>query len=149
MITRPLDLASKLRPPPRNLDALFFVNAGLLVLFFSLFGSQFVLAPGLGVDFRLPKVAGATVHARPSTHSITVLNSGQILTPNGNENLDALGRWLEREAKRTQAPLLLVRMSAGMSTSVLADITNVANKAGFEVVMAADEPAAPRGSATP
>jgi biopolymer transport protein ExbD len=141
MITRPLDLASKLRPPPRNLDALFFVNAGLLVLFFSLFGSQFVLAPGLGVDFRLPKVEGATAHARASTHSITVLGSGQILTPNGNEKLDGLARWLEAEAKKTSNPLLLVRMSEGMSTALLADITSVARRAGFEVVMAADEPA--------
>ena len=32
MITRPLDLASKLRPEPRNFDWLFFVNAGLLSL---------------------------------------------------------------------------------------------------------------------
>ena len=147
MITRPLDLASKLRPPPRNLDALFFVNAGLLVLFFSLFGSQFVLAPGLGVDFRLPKVVGASLSARPSTHSITVLKSGQILTPNGNQNLEELARWLQAEAKKIHAPLLLVRMSEGMSMAMLADITNVANKAGFEVVMAADEPSVPRAPA--
>ena len=31
MITRPLDLASKMRPEPRNFDWLFYVNAGLLV----------------------------------------------------------------------------------------------------------------------
>ena len=141
MITRPLDLASKLRPPPRNLDALFFVNAGLIVLFFSLFGSQFVLAPGVGVDFRLPKVAGATASARPSTHSIFVLKNGQILTPNGNEKLDGLARWLGSEAKKTRAPLLLVRMSEGAPMSMFADIVSVAQQAGFEVVMAADEPA--------
>jgi biopolymer transport protein ExbD len=142
MITRPLDLASKLRPPPRNLDAFFFVNAALLVLFFSLFGSQFVLAPGLGVDFRLPRVAGATVNARPSTHSITVLKSGQILTPNGNEKLEGLASWLQREAKITKTPLLLVRMSAGASMALFADIASIAQQAGFEVVMAAEEPAA-------
>ena len=32
MITRPLDIAAKLRPEPRNFDFLFFVNGGLLVL---------------------------------------------------------------------------------------------------------------------
>ena len=55
MITRPLDLASKLRPEPRSLDALFYVNVGVLALFFTMLGSRFVLAPGLGVDFQLPK----------------------------------------------------------------------------------------------
>ena len=67
MITRPLDLASKLRPPPRNLDMLFLVNGGLLVLFFMLFGSRFVLSPGLGVDFRLPVMAGALANATATT----------------------------------------------------------------------------------
>ena len=62
MLTRPLELASRLRPAPRGLAWPFLVNAGLLVLFFSLFGSRFVLAPGLGVDFRLPTVAGANAH---------------------------------------------------------------------------------------
>ena len=45
MITRPLDLAAKLRPPPRSFDALFWVNVGVVVGFFALFGSRFVLAP--------------------------------------------------------------------------------------------------------
>ena len=48
MITRPLELSSRLRPEPRTFDWVFYVNGGLIVLFFSLFGSQFVLAPGLG-----------------------------------------------------------------------------------------------------
>lgn len=59
MIVRPLDLASRLRPEPRDFDALFYVNAGMLALFFSLFGSRFVIAPGLELDFQVPVVAGA------------------------------------------------------------------------------------------
>jgi len=83
MITRPLDLASKLRKAPQNFDALFYVNAGLLVLFFTLFGSRFVLAPGFGVDFRLPVVEGANAGARSPTHVINVARSGNILTNDG------------------------------------------------------------------
>lgn len=149
MITRPLDLASKLRPAPRNLDALFFVNAGLLALFFALFGSPFVLAPGLGVDFRIPKVAGATTQARAFTHAITVLASGQILTPTGPEKMEGLARWLGSEAKKTEAPLLLIRTSEGAPFGILADIAGVAEKAGFELIMAAEEPATRPGAATP
>ena len=78
MITRPLDLAAKLRAQPRNLDALFYVNVGMLVLFFFVFGSRFVLAPGLGVDFELPKLPGAVSNAVTTTSTISVKNSGQI-----------------------------------------------------------------------
>jgi len=62
MITRPLDLASKLRPPPRDFDFVFLVNGGLIVMFFMLFGSRFVLAPGLGVDFIMPEMPGGGAH---------------------------------------------------------------------------------------
>ena len=83
MITRPLDLASRLRSPPPSFDALFYVNVGLLGMFFMLFGSPFVLAPGLGVDFRLPAAAGANANARTPTHVISVLATGQIFTAHG------------------------------------------------------------------
>lgn len=146
MITRPLDLASKLRPAPRNLDALFFVNAGLLVLFFTLFGSSFVLAPGLVVDFRIPKVSGAATNARPFTHAITVLESGQILTPTGREKIDGLAKWLASEAKKTSSPLLLVRASEDAPVGVLTDIASAAAKAGFDLTMAAEEPAPGRSA---
>jgi biopolymer transport protein ExbD len=147
MITRPLDLASKLRPAPRNLDALFFVNAGLLALFFAFFGSPFVLAPGLGVDFRIPKTAGAAANARLFTHTITVLESGQILTPTGPEKTEGLAKWLVSEAKKTDAPLLLVRASEGTPIGVQMDIASAATRAGFELIMAAEEPAPVRPAA--
>lgn len=139
MITRPLDLASKLRPEPRNFDWLFFVNAGLLVLFFSLFGSRFVLAPGLGVAFRLPVVAGANANARPPTHVITVLNAELMLTPAGVRRIDSLEEWLKEQAPGTPAPLLLVRGSVDLPISVYTTISSAAKTAGFEVLIAAGE----------
>src|SRR6476620_1297046 len=101
MITRPLDLASKLRPEPRSMDAVFFVNAGLLVLFFSLFGSRFVLAPGLGLDFRLPTAVGARANARIATHMINVISSGQIFTSDGSRTKEQFTVWLNAQAKST------------------------------------------------
>lgn len=147
MLTRPLDLASKLRDAPRNFDWLFVANAGLLILFFSLFGSRFVLAPGLGVDFRLPKVGGANLNARPPTHTISVINSGLIFTGDGARKLEELGPWLLREGKGTRAPLLLVRGSAAVPISVVADIADAAYRAGFEVLLAAEDQ--PPGSHPP
>lgn len=142
MITRPLDLAARLRPEPRSFDFLFYVNVGLLGLFFALFGSRFVLAPGVGVDFRLPTVAGANANAIRATQVITVMSSGQIFTEHGPRRIEELEEWLSRQAKGSGEPRLLVRGDAGVPTSVLTAIASAAKKAGFiEVLWAAGDPA--------
>lgn len=142
MITRPLDITSRLRPEPRSFDFLFYVNAGLLVLFFSLFGSRFVLAPGLGVDFRVPEVAGAAAGAQMTTHRITVRQSGQIFADDGGlVTLRQLGQWLDRQKTATAHPSLLILASADVRNDELAEIVSVAKKAGFAVIWGALEPA--------
>ena len=143
MITRPLDLASRLRPEPRNFDALFFVNAGLLILFFGVFGSRFVLAPGLGVDFRLPTMAGANANAKAPTHAITVLNTGLILTSHGEQKLEALEAFFTEQAKTTKQPILLIRGDAGVPLALTAEISKAAKRAGFEMLWAAGDPLEP------
>ena len=142
MITRPLDLASKLRPEPRNFGALFFANAGLIVLFFSLCGSRFVLAPGMVVE--LPHVAGANVSAKPPTHVITVTNSGQMLTSAGLvPTMEELRRWLKEQAGGTRSSILLVKADRLVPNSMVADIYAAAYEAGFTLVLwAAEEPEA-------
>ena len=141
MITRPLDLASKLRPEPRSLDALFYVNVGALVLFFLVFGSRFVLAPGLGVDFKLPEMPGALPGAL-TTSTISVKNSGQIFA-DGLLSMAQLREWLKLEARKNKHPSLLVRMSAGVPVSVQNEIVSAAREAGFgsNITLAAEEPA--------
>jgi biopolymer transport protein ExbD len=142
MITRPLDLASKLREEPRGFDTLFYVNVGVLVLFFFVFGSRFVLSPGLGVDFQLPVVPEAVSNAVTTTSTISVKNSGQIFA-DGLLSLPQLREWLKVEAKKNKHPSLLVRMSAGVPVSLQTEIASAAREAGFTaVILAAEEPAA-------
>ena len=100
MIARPLDLATRLRPPPQGTGALHYVNVGLLGLFFSVFGSRFVLAPGLGVDFQIPQLSGAQAGAAQATHVISVLRSGQIFSEEGIVDLGQLREWLKSRAGR-------------------------------------------------
>lgn len=141
MTTRPLDLASRLRPEPRSLDAMFFVNVALLVFFFALFGSHFVLAPGLGVDFRLPAIAGANANAKAPTHVISVLATGQIFTSHGARKIEEIYAYLAEQAQGTQEPVLLVRGDAAVPTSVVGIITSAAKRAGFaDVLWAVGEP---------
>jgi biopolymer transport protein ExbD len=141
MITRPLDLGAKLRTAPRNLDAMFYVNVGTLALFFLVFGSRFVLAPGLGLDFRMPELTGALAGAASTERVISVLPSGQIFAADGLVNMAQLREWLKAEAKGLKNPALLVRASAGVPLSELAGIVSVARDAGFvRVVVGAEEP---------
>lgn len=143
MITRPLDLASRLRPEPRNFDGWFFVNAGVIVLFFYFFGSPFVLAPALGVDFRLPYVTGANADARPATHHVNVTNSGQIFVRDGLKTMEQLREWLRLRAGSVKDPVLLVVASDGVPTLLFFEIAGAGRDAGFTVRFAAREPAAP------
>jgi biopolymer transport protein ExbD len=140
MITRPLDLSSKLRPEPRNFDWMFFVNAGAIVLFFAVFGSRFVLAPGIGLNFRLPAAIGAEAGARRTTHVIDVSSAGNILTEDGQRTMAELKEWLRVQAMATKSPVLLVRADTNVvPLAVLMEIHSAAAPLGFEVQLAAEE----------
>jgi biopolymer transport protein ExbD len=140
VITRPLDVASKLRPEPRNFDVLFYVNAGLIALFFTLCGSRFILAPGLGVDFQVPVLSGAIAGSATTDRFISVLPSGQIFA-DGLVNMKQLEEWLRAEAKKLRQPSLLVRASADVPIAQLTEIVSAARAAGFtRVVWGAEEP---------
>ncbi len=139
MITRPLDLASKLRQHPRSFDWLFYVNAGLIAVFFTLFGSRFVLSPGLGVDFRLPQVPAGTTDLRVTTHTVTVVSGGQILVGDGYRTVDQLPDWLREQARTEKNPALLIRADATVTNATLIKIVGMAHGAGFTVTLATEE----------
>jgi biopolymer transport protein ExbD len=144
MIARPLDLSSRLRPAPHGSGALHYVNVGLLGLFFYSFGSRFILAPGLGVDFQLPELSGAQAGAAQATHVVSVLRSGQIFSEDGLVDIGQLREWLKARAGRgAPHPTLLVRASAGVTLAKLSEIEGAAHDAGFRVLLAAEESAPP------
>ena len=137
MITRPLDLASRLSPQPRNFDVLFYVNVAALVLFFLLFGSRFVLAPGLALDEALPGVVGARAGAVPTSCHLRVLSSGQILTDEGLLSEAELPNWLAKEGRRVKNPALLLVASVNVPVGDFTRIVSMAATAGLKVELAA------------
>jgi biopolymer transport protein ExbD len=148
MIARPLDLAARLRPSPQGNGSLHYVNVGLLGLFFALFGSRFVLAPGLGVDFQLPELSGAQAGAAQPTHVVSVLRSGQIFSEDGLVDIGQLREWLKaRAARGGPRPTLLVRASDGVTLAKLIDIEGAAHDAGFRVLLGAEEQGTAAGAA--
>ncbi len=143
MITRPLDLASKLRPEPRNFDFLFFVNGGLIVLFFFMFGSRFILSPGLALDFQVQTVPGALAGAVQTTHRITAQPNGVIFTDAGPVDFAGLKSWLAKQARTVKQPSLLIIASKTVTQGSIMEIASAAFAAGFvKVQQAAEEPAA-------
>ena len=146
MITRPLDLASRPRRTPRNFDAFYFINASLIVLFFLMFGSRFVLAPGLGVrlkgGFALPTMEGAQAHAVATNVFISVPRSGVALVDEGMITYTQLGRWLQARAREHKAPVLLIRADRRVPMQDIADIEALATAAGFVYVQVAFEESA-------
>lgn len=156
MITRPLDLAARLRPLPRGWDALFYVNVGALAIFFFLFGSRFVLAPGLAVDFRLPQVGETALSAWTTDVVISVdsvseaRGTSRIFVPGAVLDYAGLEVWLRTEASRPPTGIaalgtggavpprrLLVRSSGQLPAKDLAKIYALAADAGFSGVLVA------------
>lgn len=146
MITRPLDLASRLKPVARGWDTLFYVNVGALAVFFFIFGSRFVLAPGLAVDFALPQ-AGVRATSMLTTDVVIAVPAPGMAVVNGAVlDFAGLGLWLREQAinsdfgleDRTAPPKrLLVQIAGTLPARDLAEIYALAADAGFAGVLIA------------
>lgn len=139
MRVRPLNLQAALRTPAPRWDWVFYVNGGLLVLFFSVFGSRFVLAPAL--NLRPPDVAAGSVAYTPSTAVVSIKGNGQIFTPEaGRVSYDQLRLWLGQKAVQSPDASLILVADASVSYADLGRIYEAAAAAGFKTVSLAAEP---------
>ncbi len=152
MITGPLDLRSRLSPPPRDLDFFAWVNVGVIVLFFGLLGSRFVLAPGLPVgvsgdaELVLPQVGARTQGAAPASVVVSFRRDDVILFEGGMYNKNALRelrRHLEEYAKLHPGAVMLVRADREVSMQAFLNLCEMARQVGFVQVLAAAESPGP------
>jgi biopolymer transport protein ExbD len=145
MITRPLDLASRLRQPPGPLAGLpvYLANLVLLGLFFVLFGSRFVLSPGLPVDFALPTVTGSLAGAAPTSIVIAVKDASFIITEDGLMTLGQLRGWLEERAAERPGATLLVQADVSVSLRDWSAVAQLGRSAGLQIQIAAEPVTAP------
>jgi biopolymer transport protein ExbD len=147
VITQPLELQSRLSPPPRDLDFFAWVNVGLIALFFVLLGSRFVLVPGvpIGVDgdagLALPAVAGAAQNAAPASVVVSCRRDNVILFEGGMYTLSELRKHMKGYVDRHPGATMLVRIDRQVSTQALLDLCEMAREVGFaSVVVAAEQP---------
>lgn len=150
MITGPLELHSRLSPPPRNLDAFCWVSAGVVALLFGMIGSRFVLAPGFlvapgGAESSLPVAAGAQTLAE--THAVVSYRNDQAILFEGGRysRLEDLRPALEKFARKNPGSVLLLVAERGVSLQGAADLSAMAGAAGFARVLVATEPSKSEG----
>lgn len=145
MITRPLDLQSKLNPPPRDLDLFFWVNVGAVVLFFALLGSRFVLAPGVPVQvggtpaaLELPQANSAAQGS--ASVVVSYRRDNMVLFEGGIYELGDLNKAMEAYAKKHPGSTMLVRVDKQVSVQGLLELFDMARAVGFAQVLLAAEP---------
>ncbi len=144
MITRPLELQSRLSPPPRDLDFFAWVNVGVIVLFFGLLGSRFVLAPGMPIgvtdeSLALPEVNGAVDGAVPAAVVVSYRRDNVILFEGGMYTAAELRKHLQAYAAEHPHAVLLVRADRQVSMQSFLQLCEMAREVGFAKVLAAAE----------
>lgn len=145
MITHPLDLQSRLSPPPRDLDFFAWVNVAVIALFFGLLGSRFVLAPGLkigvgnGSALELPQISGANEGAGPASVVVSYRRDNVILFEGGMYTLPELRKHMETYARLHPGAVMLVRADRQVSMQAFLDLCDMARQVGFASVLAAAE----------
>ncbi len=145
MVTRPLDLLSRVRKPTAGPDWLYFVNAGLIVLFFVLFGSRFVISPGIVVSnqsrhgpYTLPVVPQAVQLGSATSVVISVAGPDLVFTEDGKYTFAEIRHWLANKGRQQPGARLLLRTDAGLLLGDFTEIVSAADDAGFVVLLAAE-----------
>jgi len=152
MVTRPLDLLARLRRPASSSDWLYFVNVGLIGLFFVLFYSKHVIAPGVVVQnstskrgLRLPSVPQAVELGGQVGLVVRVTTKNLVYTEDGKYTFTEFQSWLQSRTETNRSQRLLVIADDSVSLNDFTAIFDAATEAGFSVQFAA-EPAPGRTS---
>lgn len=120
------------------------VNVVLLGLFFLLFGSRFVLSPGLPLDFSLPVMPGAYSGAMPTSMVIAIKDADFIITEDGLMNLAQLRGWLASRAVDRPGAQLLIQADVSVPLRDLSAVADSIREAGLQPqYQIATEPASP------
>lgn len=143
MITKPLELESRLSPPPRDLDFVSWVNVAVIFLFFSLLGSRFVLAPGLlmgtgNENFTLPKNSHPQL-SRTASVVVTYRRDSVILFEGAIVSPTELQQRLAAYAKKHPGEVLLLIADKNVTLRAVSELSAMAQSLGFAYVQTANE----------
>jgi biopolymer transport protein ExbD len=139
MVTQPLDLESHLRPAPRSFDVLFYADLALLAVFFTVMGSQFVLAPGMPIE--LPLMKQSNDLAQPVDVVVSMRADDAVLFEGGLYPLAAFQSRLADVVATRGVRTVLVRVDRQVTAQGLLGLCEAARAAGAEHVQIAAEEA--------
>ena len=145
LITRPLNLRSYMQRPDLRFNSVPFLDVCIIVLFFALANSRFILASGVGIDFKeldLPQAGESLVAGRPTVGNFTMVSFRQddiIMFEGGRYLLDRVERPLQRyvEQNGLEGSVLLIKLDRSVPTEQLLRLCEIARRAGFSGVQIA------------
>lgn len=141
MITRPFNFEAHLRRPTARLEVVPFINVCLILLFFALLHSRFVVAPG--VSLALPTTKAEPMDAVATSRVLTVkeVQGGEMLIFEGRIlKLESFEKALAGFTAGAPGEVLLVRADRDVSVQLLVRVCELAERAGFQRVQIAAEP---------
>jgi len=135
---------------PKGVGASFwpFIDLCVIGLFAAIFGSKFVMAPGIAVQ--LPEVTEpkATISARYHVLTIDeVAGKEVIIFQERLLNLETFAKFLEESGPVVEGTNLLVRADAGVSLQTFALLTEAAEKGRYSHIQLSMEKASVVGEA--
>lgn len=137
MFSQPLRLERFIRTnPERNLEVVPIMDILIIIVFFGLFGSPFVLPHGVEVDLELTEnlIRGIDVAA-----VLTVKRDNMLLFEGQNLKLSQFAGKARVYLDGSKDAALLIRLGPGIQTETFFKICGEAKKAGFSKVHVAGE----------
>ncbi|EDY80979.1 hypothetical protein VDG1235_596 [Verrucomicrobiia bacterium DG1235] len=117
-----------------------FLDLCVIGLFFALFSSKFVMAPGL--TLALPVVESSQVAISPVYEVVTVTEvkgEEMIFFQDGKYDLESLGKLFVRRGGAQEGATLLVKADMAVSMQTLSSLSQLAIEAGYTRVQLATE----------
>lgn len=138
MLSQPLDLQKHVRlKPDMGFEWLPLVDILVIIVFFGLFGSPFVLPQGMSGDlihFDKNLLSGSEVSA-----VLTVKSDSMLLFEGKNLRLEDFSSEAQSFVSGHRHSVLLVRLDRGVGLETFFDICGAARRAGFVRVHVAGE----------
>ncbi|MCH6258732.1 biopolymer transporter ExbD [Puniceicoccaceae bacterium K14] len=127
-------------PKPARLGFWPFVDLCVIGLFFAMFGSKFVVAPGINIE--LPELGSTMVSVAEKYEVLTVneVEGKEMIMFQGTVlNLSSMRRLLKLRGKVPEGVTLLVRSDASVSMRTWVSLSEIASEAGYSHIQLATE----------
>lgn len=139
-LTDPLDLKSKLKKPEIQLGVVPIADLLCILLFLSLFSSQFIFAPGVTVD--LPQSNEVKLTSIPTVDVLTIKRNDLLIFQGRTYSPDNFSFNFESAPPKNPygtSPILL-KVGKNVSMQAFLQISEKARQAGFtQIQIAAEE----------